>query len=73
VDRSPSGSTGRGPPLVLVRGSVSDHTVFAPLVGELRDEVTIFAMTAVASAPVGTTPIPLPSVSSATLRRSWMR
>jgi pimeloyl-ACP methyl ester carboxylesterase len=28
----------------LVHGSVSDHTVFAPLEGELRDEFTIFAM-----------------------------
>jgi pimeloyl-ACP methyl ester carboxylesterase len=35
---------GEGPPLVLVHGSVSDHTVYAPLVGELRDEFTIFAM-----------------------------
>ncbi len=35
---------GDGPPLVLVHGSVCDHTVFAPLVGELRDEFTIFAM-----------------------------
>jgi pimeloyl-ACP methyl ester carboxylesterase len=35
---------GAGPPLVLVHGSVSDHTVYAPLVGELRDEFTIFAM-----------------------------
>lgn len=35
---------GKGPPLVLVHGSVSDHTVFAPLVGELRDEFIIFAM-----------------------------
>ncbi len=35
---------GAGPPLVLVHGSVSDHTVFAPLVGELSDEFTIFAM-----------------------------
>jgi pimeloyl-ACP methyl ester carboxylesterase len=35
---------GEEPPLVLVHGSVSDHTVFAPLVGELRDEFTIFAM-----------------------------
>ena len=35
---------GDGPPLVLVHGSVSDHTVFAPLVGELRDEFTIFTM-----------------------------
>jgi pimeloyl-ACP methyl ester carboxylesterase len=35
---------GEGPPLVLVHGSVSDHNVFAPLVGELRDEFTLFAM-----------------------------
>jgi pimeloyl-ACP methyl ester carboxylesterase len=35
---------GDGPPLVLVHGSVSDHTVFAPLVGELQNEFTIFAM-----------------------------
>jgi pimeloyl-ACP methyl ester carboxylesterase len=35
---------GDGPPLVLVHGSVSDHAAFAPLVGELRDEFTIFAM-----------------------------
>jgi pimeloyl-ACP methyl ester carboxylesterase len=35
---------GEGPPLVLVHGSVSDHTMYAPLVGELRDEFTIFAM-----------------------------
>jgi pimeloyl-ACP methyl ester carboxylesterase len=35
---------GEGPPLVLVHGSVSDHTSFAPLVGELRGEFTIFAM-----------------------------
>ena len=35
---------GAGPPLALVHGSVSDHNVFAPLVGELRDEFTLFAM-----------------------------
>jgi pimeloyl-ACP methyl ester carboxylesterase len=35
---------GVGPPLVLVHGSVGHHTAFAPLVGELRDEFTIFAM-----------------------------
>jgi pimeloyl-ACP methyl ester carboxylesterase len=35
---------GEGPPLVLVHGSVSDHTMFAPLVGDVRDEFTIFAM-----------------------------
>jgi pimeloyl-ACP methyl ester carboxylesterase len=35
---------GEGPPLVLVHGSVSDHTVYAPLASELRDEFAIFAM-----------------------------
>ena len=35
---------GEGSPLVLVHGSVSDHTVFAPLMGELRDEFTGFVM-----------------------------
>jgi hypothetical protein len=35
---------GEGPPLVLVHASVSDHNVFAPLVGELRDEFTLLAM-----------------------------
>ena len=35
---------GEGPPLVLVHGAVSDHTVFAPLVRELRDEFAIFAL-----------------------------
>jgi pimeloyl-ACP methyl ester carboxylesterase len=35
---------GDGPPLVLVHGSVSDHTAFEPLVGELRAEFTTFAM-----------------------------
>ena len=35
---------GEGPPLVLVHGSVSDHTLNAPLARELRDEFAIFAM-----------------------------
>jgi pimeloyl-ACP methyl ester carboxylesterase len=35
---------GDGPPLVLVHGSISDHTAFDPLVGELRGEFTVFAM-----------------------------
>jgi pimeloyl-ACP methyl ester carboxylesterase len=35
---------GDGPPLVLVHGSISDHTAFDPLVGKLRGEFTIFAM-----------------------------
>jgi pimeloyl-ACP methyl ester carboxylesterase len=34
---------GGGATLVLVHGSVSDHTAIAPLVGELRDEFAIFA------------------------------
>lgn len=35
---------GNGPPLVLVHGAISNHTGFAPLIGELRGEVTTFAM-----------------------------
>src|SRR5919199_2492603 len=35
---------GTGPPLVLVHGSISDHTAFAPLIDELRGDVTAFAM-----------------------------
>lgn len=35
---------GGGPPLVLVHGSMNDHTAFDPLVGELRDSVTTFSM-----------------------------
>lgn len=35
---------GEGPPLVLVHGSVFDHTVFAPLVAHLKDSRTTFAM-----------------------------
>jgi len=35
---------GNGPPLVLVHGSMSNHSGFAPLIGELRDEVTALAM-----------------------------
>jgi pimeloyl-ACP methyl ester carboxylesterase len=35
---------GNGPPLVLVHGSLCDHTRFDPLVAELRDGVTVFAM-----------------------------
>jgi pimeloyl-ACP methyl ester carboxylesterase len=35
---------GHGPPLVLVHGSLTDHTTFAPLVAELRDGVTTFSM-----------------------------
>ncbi len=35
---------GDGPPLVMVHGSISNHTAFAPLIGELRDEFTVFAM-----------------------------
>ena len=35
---------GTGPPLVVVHGSVSDHSVFTPLAGELDEEFTTFAM-----------------------------
>ena len=35
---------GRGPALVLVHGSLSDHTPFQPLTEELRDDVTSFAL-----------------------------
>ena len=35
---------GDGPPLVLVHGSTGSHKGFGPLMGELRDEFTLFAM-----------------------------
>jgi pimeloyl-ACP methyl ester carboxylesterase len=35
---------GDGPPLVLVHGSLCDHTAFDPLVAELRGTMTTFAM-----------------------------
>jgi pimeloyl-ACP methyl ester carboxylesterase len=35
---------GDGPPLVLVHGSLLDHTISEPLVNELRDGVTTFSM-----------------------------
>ena len=35
---------GQGPPLVLVHGSLSDHTTFDPLVHELRGDLTTFSM-----------------------------
>jgi pimeloyl-ACP methyl ester carboxylesterase len=35
---------GEGPPLVLVHGSLCDHTRFDPLVAELRADVTTLAM-----------------------------
>jgi pimeloyl-ACP methyl ester carboxylesterase len=35
---------GGGPPLVLVHGSVSDHTTLAPLVAELATDLATFAM-----------------------------
>jgi pimeloyl-ACP methyl ester carboxylesterase len=37
-------AAGQGPPLVLVHGSLCDHTRFDPLVTELRDGMTTFAM-----------------------------
>ena len=35
---------GQGPPLVLVHGSLCDHTHFGPLVAELREGMTTFAL-----------------------------
>ena len=35
---------GRGPPLVLVHGSMADHTTFAPFLDVLGDTFTTFAM-----------------------------
>jgi pimeloyl-ACP methyl ester carboxylesterase len=37
-------SDGAGPPLVLVHGSLSDHTTFDPLVDQLRDGITCFSI-----------------------------
>lgn len=48
--RSPDGTSlavwldGDGPPLVMVHGSVADHTTLAPLVDELRTDRAIFSM-----------------------------
>jgi pimeloyl-ACP methyl ester carboxylesterase len=35
---------GEGPALVMVHGSIADHTTFEPFVAALRDDVTTFAM-----------------------------
>jgi pimeloyl-ACP methyl ester carboxylesterase len=35
---------GQGPPLVLVHGSMCDHTAFDPLVAELREAMTTFSV-----------------------------
>lgn len=35
---------GEGPPLVLVPGSLSEHSIFDPLVQQLRSDLTTFAM-----------------------------
>jgi pimeloyl-ACP methyl ester carboxylesterase len=48
--RSPDGTSiaafvdGEGPPLVMVHGSMSDHTTSGLLVDELRSEVTTFSI-----------------------------
>ncbi len=36
--------SGRGAPIVLVHGSMNDHSAFGPLVSELGDDMTTFAM-----------------------------
>ncbi|MGD9527292.1 alpha/beta fold hydrolase [Pseudonocardia sp.] len=35
---------GRGPAMVMVHGSIADHTTFAPFVGVLREHLTTYAM-----------------------------
>ena len=35
---------GDGPPLVLVHGSIADHTTFEPFVAALRDGTTTFSL-----------------------------
>lgn len=35
---------GHGPPLVMVHGSIADHTTFEPLVAELARDMTTYAM-----------------------------
>lgn len=35
---------GSGPPLVMVHGSMCDHSTFGPLMEELRDDATMFAL-----------------------------
>jgi pimeloyl-ACP methyl ester carboxylesterase len=35
---------GQGAPLVLIHGSLRDHTVFEPLIASLRDRFTLYAM-----------------------------
>jgi pimeloyl-ACP methyl ester carboxylesterase len=35
---------GSGPALVLVHGALSDHRTYAPLVSELRDDLTLYSM-----------------------------
>src|SRR5262245_8875108 len=37
-------TSGEGPPLVLVHGSMCDHTAFDPLVAELRHSMTTFSV-----------------------------
>jgi pimeloyl-ACP methyl ester carboxylesterase len=46
VDGTPIGVwvDGQGPPLVMVHGAFADHTRFDPLVAELREHLTTFAM-----------------------------
>jgi pimeloyl-ACP methyl ester carboxylesterase len=35
---------GQGPPIVLVHGSIADHTTLAPLIDELRTDMTTYSM-----------------------------
>jgi pimeloyl-ACP methyl ester carboxylesterase len=35
---------GEGPPIVLVHGSLRDHTIFEPLIAQLQSEMTTYAI-----------------------------
>jgi pimeloyl-ACP methyl ester carboxylesterase len=64
---------GQGPPLVLVHGSMCDHTAFDPLVAELREDMTTFAMDAAGSGRAATRPATRSSGSSRTSPPWWRR
>jgi len=36
--------SGKGPPLVLVHGTAADHTRWAPILTQLQERFTVFAM-----------------------------
>jgi hypothetical protein len=44
---------GDGPALVMVRGSIADHTTFEPFVQVLRDDLTTYSMDRRDENPIG--------------------